>query len=209
MEKWIIFQNHDFITHLKVGLTGDIGSGKSTALRVFAESGFRTSSTDQIVHKLLKSDESTIRSVEEIFGPAILLKEGGVDRKKLGEIVFQAPEKLVLLEKLIHPKTREIWEQAIKDAGKQDVIVEIPLLFEKRLENHFDYSVTIYSSLDVKTERLKGRNLNEAAIHARLNAQLDQDSKANQSDFLILNNGTLDFLRKQIQDCILQMRKQS
>jgi dephospho-CoA kinase len=194
---------------LKVGFTGDIGSGKSTALRIFGEEGFRTSSTDQIVHKLLKSDESLIRSIEEVFGSEVLLKAGGVDRRKLGAIVFRCPEKRKILESLVHPKVREMWEQVIKNAGKQDVIVEIPLLFENKLEKHFDYSVTVYSSLDVKTERLKGRNLNEAAIRARLNAQLDQDSKANQSDFLILNNGTLDFLRKQIRNCILQMRKQS
>jgi dephospho-CoA kinase len=85
-------------------------------------------------------------------------------------------------------------------------VVEIPLLFEKNLEKHFDCTVCIWSGLDVKTFRLKGRMLDETAIRERLNAQMSQDIKALRSDFLIMNNGTLDFLQVQV-DRLLQSMK--
>ena len=94
-----------------------------------------------------------------------------------------------------------MWEGFIQVHVHEDVIVEIPLLFEKKLETSFDRSVTVYSSLEVKTERLKERGMDEVAIRARLNAQLDQESKADRSDFLILNNGSIEFLRKQVAGC--------
>lgn len=175
---------------------------------MFGEEGFRTLSADEIVHQLLKSDKLLISKIAEQFGDDVVTDSGEINRSKLGESIFASPEKREILESLIHPRVRKVWEQAVDEAGEHDIVVEIPLLFEKRLEKHFDYSVTVYSSLDVKTERLKERDLDEAAIRARRDAQLDQESKAKQSDFLILNNGTQDFLREQIQHCIHLMKVQ-
>lgn len=195
--------------NLKVGLTGDIGSGKSTTLALFGGCGFLTLSADQIVHDLLRSHESTIEMVSDAFGLEVILPQGGVDRQALASLVFADTDKRLLLESILHPLVRQTWESAVIKAGDKDVIVEIPLLFEKKLEKYFNYSVTVYCNLDIKTERLKRRNLDEAAIRARLSSQMDQESKANRSDFLILNNSSLNFLQKQIQDCIAQMRARS
>ena len=175
---------------------------------MFGDEGFATLSTDAVVHDLLRGDEPLIRRIADTFGSGVVSSQGGVDRKKLGEIIFDSVEKRAKLESLVHPRVREVWLQAISEAHEPGIVVEIPLLFEKRLEKHFDYSVTVYSSLDVKTERLKGRKMTEAAIRARLDAQLDQESKVKQSDFLIFNNGTQDFLREQIKHCILQLKAQ-
>lgn len=193
---------------MKIGLTGDIGSGKSTALQIFGEEGFFTLSTDAIVHDLLREDKPLIRLIVDEFSPDVVTETRGVDRKKLGEIIFDSPQKRSKLESLIHPRVREVWQRAVDEVDERAIVVEIPLLFEKRLEKHFDYSVTVYSSLDIKIERLRGRNMTEVAIRARLDAQLDQESKAKQSDFLIFNNGTQDFLREQIKHCILRMKAQ-
>jgi len=192
---------------LKVGLTGDIGSGKSTVLALFGAQGFHALSADQVVHDLLRDDHQLIHGICEGFGMDLRDANGAIDRKKLGALVFGKAELRLKLEALVHPRVREVWEGFIQVHVHEDVIVEIPLLFEKKLETSFDRSVTVYSSLEVKTERLKERGMDEVAIRARLNAQLDQESKADRSDFLILNNGSIEFLRKQVAGCIRQMKQ--
>lgn len=187
---------------MKVALTGDIGSGKSTVLGLFREEGFQTISADAIVHDLLREDTILIERINSGFGIDLRDQTGGIDRRRLGQLVFCDTDKRLKLESWVHPRVREVWEHFVKKHSENNVIVEIPLLFEKKLETSFDHSVTLYSSLAVKTERLKERGMNEAAIRARLDAQLDQESKANRSDFLILNNGSLNFLRKQVVRCI-------
>ena len=132
--------------------------------------------------------------------------DSGIDRRRLGERVFQDREARLKLESILHPRVREVWEEFCSLHDEQNVLVEIPLLFEKNLENSFDRIVSVYTSLEVKTERLKKRGMAETDIRARLNAQLDQETKANRSDFLILNNGSLDFLRKQVSECVSLMK---
>ncbi|MEQ9823558.1 MAG: dephospho-CoA kinase [Puniceicoccaceae bacterium] len=188
---------------MNVALTGDIGSGKSTVLRQFAEAGCATFSADAGVHELLRTDRELIDSICERWGEELRDQEGGIDRRKLGDCVFAgSTAEREELEHLIHPRVRQMWQQFLETNLEKIAVVEIPLLFEKRLETSFDCSVTVYSSLETKIERLIVRGMKESDIRARLAAQLDQESKASRSDFLILNNGSLDFLRKQVGVCL-------
>jgi len=187
---------------LKIGLTGDIGSGKSTVLGLFGSMGFQTISADAIVHELLAADDAVIAKICGAFGDDLLTPGSGIDRQKLGSRIFGKKQARLELEGILHPRVREKWESFCQKHEAENAVVEIPLLFEKNLENSFDHSVSVYSSLEVKTERLKKRGMVEADIRKRLDAQLDQESKANRSDFLILNNGSLDFLRRQVSECV-------
>jgi dephospho-CoA kinase len=187
---------------MKIGLTGDIGSGKSSTLECFAALGCRTVSADALVHELLSQDEATIAEVVAVYGNEVLLNEGGIDRRALGAFVFREKNALKKLEEILHPRIRLRWEGFLAEEPSAVSVVEIPLLFEKRLENLFDWTVCIWSSLEVKTRRLMGRNLSEEAIRDRMSAQMNQENKAHRADFLIINNGTLEFLRMQVIDCL-------
>jgi dephospho-CoA kinase len=187
---------------VKLGLTGDIGSGKSTVLGLFAKAGYATLSADVIVHELLAADVEVIAEVVAVFGSAVLEPGGGVNRRVLGGLVFGDAQRRTALESILHPRVRARWEGFILQPERSRVMVEIPLLFEKRLESSFDRVVSIYCSLDTKLRRLGARGVDEAAAIARLKTQLDQDSKADRSDYLILNNGSLDFLEMQVQTCL-------
>ncbi|MCG8526214.1 MAG: dephospho-CoA kinase [Opitutales bacterium] len=191
---------------VKIAITGDIGSGKSTVLGLFEKEGFLTLSADAIAHELMRDDQSVINAIREHFGSDVLSEETGVDRKALAAKVFNDEEDREILEGILHPRIRQHWVDFIKNHESDDVAVEIPLLFEKKLENNFDSCVTVWARLDTKLERLRGRNLNEAAVKARLKAQLDQDTKSSRSKFVITNSGSLEFLHTQVRHCIAQLR---
>jgi dephospho-CoA kinase len=189
------------VNKTKVGLTGDIGSGKSTVLGLFKELGFATASADALVHELLASDGGLISSICRHFGKDALNADGGIDRKKLGSKVFADAQQRKHLEELIHPLVRREWERFIEQSSAPACIVEIPLLFEKSLEKRFTYSVSIFCSFEVKLRRLQSRGLSESAVKRRLDAQMCQTDKLNRADFLILNNGSLNYLRYQVEHC--------
>lgn len=183
---------------MNLGLTGDIGSGKSTVLRIFPSLGWNTFSADESVHHLLSSDPDTIREVTDRFGSGILNPDRSVNRKTLGELVFGDSSALEALEAIVHPRVREAWKAFLRTHEGDLNVVEIPLLFEKRLENDFRFCVTVWAHSDVKIRRLEQRGMDLAAIKRRINAQLPQNTKATLSHFVLLNNGSITFLKDQI-----------
>ncbi len=192
---------------MNVGLTGDIGSGKSTVLKLFEEAGFSALSADAIVHDLLREDHELIEEVCTAFGSHLRNEEGSIDRRRLGALIFEDQTLRKRLEGMVHPRVGEVWKSFLETHAGEDAIVEIPLLFEKKLETSFDHSVTVYTSFEIKLRRLLERGMDDVAIRARLDAQLHQESKADRSDFLITNNGSLEFLRKQVIECIQVMKQ--
>jgi len=183
---------------MNLGLTGDIGSGKSTVLRIFASLGWNTFSADEAVHRLLSSDPDTIQEVSARFDSGILNPDGSVNRKSLGALVFGDPSALEALEAILHPRVRADWKEFLRHHEGELNVVEIPLLFEKRLENDFMFCVTVWAHSDVKIRRLEQRGMDLAAIKRRINAQLPQNTKATLSHFVLLNNGSITFLEDQI-----------
>jgi len=193
------------LASMVVGLTGGMGCGKSTASRMFEKRGFRRLDSDQIVHDLLESDPATIREVVDVFGPKVISSNSGVNRSLLGSIVFGDDEKLKALEDILHPKVREAWEGAVASDQEANWILEIPLLFEKNLQNRVDFTICVFSDLNSQVERLEQNGIGRAQALARINRQMPLSQKAENADFVLLNEGSLEFLEDQIKTLLTRL----
>lgn len=173
-----------------------MGCGKSTAAGLFEKRGWRRLDSDAIVHELLARDETTIGEVAEAFGDGVLKSGGGVDRQALGRIVFADPDRLAVLEAILHPKVREAWETASAQGGNW--VVEVPLLFEKKLENRFDFAVCVSCHPLTQAGRLGQRGMDQAQALARIRRQMPLSEKIELADFALLNDGSYGFLDRQV-----------
>jgi len=183
---------------LKIGITGGIGCGKSTVLEYFQELGLDCLSSDAVAQELIAEDSHVISVIKEKFGRLVLGDDELVDRSRLAELVFSDPEALSWLESLLHPLVRERWLDFISTDHGRLVFVEIPLLFEKKLEKHFDFIVCITSTELMADSRLIGKRLTKQSIQQRRKLQLPNSVKIKHSDFVIDNNGSIEFLKLQI-----------
>ncbi|MBC2593196.1 dephospho-CoA kinase [Ruficoccus amylovorans] len=190
---------------MKIGLTGGIGCGKSTAGGFFEERGFRRVDCDQVVRDLLESDEPVLTALRERFGEHVIRPEGGADRAAIASVVFHDAEALEWLERLLHPRVEEVWRGLIREDRAADWCVEIPLLFEKNLEKHFDFTVCLLSSEAIQLDRLAAKGLSREQARARIQRQLPLEQKIVRADFVLLNDGSLDFLRQQVFQLIDQL----
>jgi len=185
-------------SNLIIGLTGGMGCGKSTAAAQFAEHGFIRLDADQVVRDELLTDPEVIAALHAKFGPSVLTSEGKVDRSKLAQIVFTERTRLRWLEEVIHPRLRARWQALFAASHGQKFIVEVPLLFEQRMENWFDFTVCLTSDGPTQIRRLELRGIPPTLARQRLTQQLPLDQKCELADFVILNDGSLEFLREQI-----------
>jgi dephospho-CoA kinase len=182
---------------LKVGLTGGIGCGKSTVVRFFAEAGWRTIESDALVRDLIANDVSVHRALRERWGDEVFLAEGGGDRKAIAAKVFADEAELHWLESLLHPLVRDAWAKAFKAEPDANWLVEIPLLFEKRLETEFDLIVCVISPPDVVEARMVSRGYTGAEVAQRRLRQMPLEEKAKRADHVLTNAGSLEFLKRQ------------
>lgn len=190
-----------------IGLTGGIGCGKSTVAHLFEDEGFRRLDCDQIVHDLLAKDESVIRRISERFGEGVIGSDGGINRKALGAIVFAEGGALTALEGILLPETGKRWQGAVSAEPELNWIVEIPLLFEKNLENRVDLTVCVFSDQRNQLERLSAKGFDRQESMARIAKQLPLAEKAEKADYTLLNDGTIDFLRVQVRKLIQKVKK--
>ena len=189
---------------MKVGLSGGIGCGKSTVLGFFREAGWRTVDSDAVVRELLATDAEVQARLRSRWGGAVFA-DGAVDRGALAKCVFRHEGDLKWLEELLHPLVRESWLALIDQAPDSNWLVEIPLLFEKRLEIHFDLTVCVSSPPDVVADRMVVRAYSEAQIEQRRKQQMPLEEKIERADFLISNAGSLEFLKQQTTRLIEQI----
>jgi len=182
-----------------IGLTGTFGSGKSTVARLFVEAGARLVDSDAIVAELYEQDESLRGAIRERFGNEVFAADASVDRKALGKQVFGDPESLKWLEGELHPRIKTIREERIASDPDAVWILEIPLLFEKSLETGIDYSISVSSNYSLRVSRLHGRGFDPEEVAERSSRQLTQSEKDKRADFIITNDGSLHFLRKQVE----------
>lgn len=183
---------------LKIGLTGGYGCGKSTVLKLFADYGWRTIQTDQISHSILETDPIVRDKVHERWSGAILNDEGSICRKKIAKIVFNDVKQLNWLEQILHPKIIRNYEELIELNPSFNYLVEVPLLFEKKLENSFDFSVCVVCSDSIAIQRMNFSSNSSQEFKRRSRSQLPVQSKVFAADFIISNSGNLAFLKKQV-----------
>ena len=189
-----------------VALTGNIGSGKSTVLRLFEKEGASTISADKIVHDLLEKDHVKARIVS-IFGPSILDKKGQIDKRALADIVFSSKEKKDALERIIHPLVYEEIRRFYKKNSPRIVVSEIPLLFETNRHGEFDRVIVVYCNEKCLFERLKNRGLFEEDVKKRLKFQMPVEEKIKLADYVIENSGDWERVREQVRDIYNDLKR--
>ncbi len=198
---------------LRVGLTGNIASGKSQAAHAFAELGARIIDADAIAHRSLYKGTKTAEQIVEEFGTGILSADGAIDRRKLGEIVFADADKRARLNGIVHPEVREEISRRISEYEKQSpcgiVIVEAALLVESGSYILYDRLVVVTCDPRLQLTRLINRDgLTVEQAKARMAAQLPVEEKLRLSHYTIDTSGTLKQTREQIEaiyrDLVLQ-----
>lgn len=182
-----------------LGLSGGIGSGKSTVAKILAEFGAVVIDADAIAKEVLEPGQIGFENVVHSFGDTVLDSSGNIDRKKLAELVFQNPVQLSKLEAIVHPavisRVAEIRESLPEAAI---VVYDTPLLVEKHMQDQFDKVLIVFADLDTRKERLISRGLETTDIEARFANQANDDQRAAVADFVITNNDSVQDLRDSV-----------
>ena len=184
--------------NLVVGLTGGMGCGKSTAAAMFAEKGFRRLDADQVIRDEILPSEAVKAALQAKFGADVLDARGQVRRDRIAAVVFRDDASLAWLENLVHPLLRARWREIFAQSAGEAFIVEVPLLFEKGLENWFDLTICVTTESALQLRRLEQRGVPPEQARQRLAKQLPLARKCELADHVLLNDGTPDFLREQV-----------
>ncbi|MBF0538424.1 MAG: dephospho-CoA kinase [Nitrospirae bacterium] len=180
-----------------VGLTGNFGTGKSTVLGVFRALGVVTVSADEIVHRLLRSDE--IRDALVGVAGDILAQDGEIDKRKMAGVVFSDAEVRARVEGIIHPHVLSEIKALHERGGGAIVVAEIPLLFEGGFERDVDVTITVTSTRQAINERLVRKGYSRQEAERRLSAQMSDSDKVQMSSYVIDNSSTLEALQGQVE----------
>jgi len=185
-----------------IGLTGGIGSGKSTVSRFLAELGTVVIDADKVGHELINPESETWQEVVAAFGRRILAPGGDIDRKKLGEIVFSDPEFLVRLNQIMHPRMFEVVKARIEEYSQQGVsvvVLEAPLLLEAGWSSLVDEVWVTVAPESAVLRRLTDRaGLSEAESLARIRSQLSSEEQVRLADVVVDTDCSLDELRGRV-----------
>ncbi|MGI5140800.1 dephospho-CoA kinase [Streptomyces sp. CA-106110] len=185
---------------LKVGLTGGIGAGKSEVSRLLVECGAVLIDADRIAREVVAPGTAGLAAVVEAFGEDVLAPDGGLDRPKLGSIVFADPEKLAVLNSIVHPlvgaRSRELESAAPQDAV---VVHDVPLLAENGLAPLYDVVIVVDADPANQLDRLvRLRGMTEQDARARMAAQATREKRLETADIVIDNDGPLEQLERNV-----------
>jgi dephospho-CoA kinase len=179
-----------------IGLTGGIGSGKSTVLELFKILGVKTYSADESAKKLVNTDPNLINLLKSSFGINIYHK-GLLNTRKLSKIVFEDTEKLKLLNSIIHPAVARDFKLFLNSINEDYIVKEAAIIFETKSENNYDKIIFIQSPLEIRIERVTMRdNISREEVMKRINNQLDENLIINKCDYVIANKNIKDLEAK-------------
>jgi dephospho-CoA kinase len=185
-----------------IGLTGGIACGKSSVGDILRKLGVKVIDADEIAHQIYRPGTPSHAELVKVFGPDILDADGRINRQRLGKIAFQNQEARSRLEQITHPAIIQRIDDLINAAKIENhplLVVEVPLLFEAGLEEHFDCIWVVSARPDIQLKRLMKRNdLTPEEAAARLSAQLPLDFKEGRADVIIYNNNELIHLEEEI-----------
>ncbi len=173
---------------LKIGLTGGIGSGKTTVANIFEVLGIPVYYADEEAKKLMNENKALRREIIRLFGDAAY-KEGELDRSFLGELVFSDPEKLSQLNKIVHPATLEDAAQWMVRQQAPYAIKEAALIFEANLQSYFDYVIGVTAPESLRISRVIQRDhTSMEKVLKRIRQQMNEEEKIALCDFVIKND---------------------
>ncbi|MBP1947755.1 dephospho-CoA kinase [Virgibacillus litoralis] len=191
---------------LVLGLTGSIASGKSTISLMFDDFNIPVVDADKLSREVVMPGEKAYEQIVETFGQEILREDKAIDRKKLGNIIFNDESKRKQLNGIVHPAVREkmlVRRDGYIESGAECVVLDIPLLFESKLTDFVDKTVVVYVDEEVQVQRLMDRDeYSEDEAYQRINAQISVKEKANLADAVIDNNGTKQESYRQLEDLL-------
>ncbi len=180
------------------GITGGLGCGKSTVAGIFERRGYRRIDSDALVRERVLVSPGVVSSLRARYGAAVVDDQGVVHRGALAERVFADEAELRWLEELTHPAVFALWRTAFAAEPAAQWVVEVPLLFEKALENWFDFTVCVACAPGQQLVRLEQRGLPRSLAGQRISKQLPLARKIELSDFVLWNEGTLEFLQAEV-----------
>jgi dephospho-CoA kinase len=190
---------------LIVALTGGIGAGKSHVAKYFHQLGSYVFDADQLARAAIERGSVGFDEVVTTFGDQIL-KDGDIDRRKLGEIIFADPTAKAKLEAIVHPEVKRLFDEAKKELPLDAIVIyEIPLLVESKSGSRFDYSITVEAEVQTRTQRLKERGLASHEIVGRMAAQASREERVSHCDLVIENQGDEDELLREVEDIWLNV----
>ncbi|WP_332649986.1 dephospho-CoA kinase [Lysinibacillus sp. 54212] len=185
-----------------IGLTGSIASGKSTVAKMLEGYKLPIVDADLVARIVVEPGTSTLAAIAEAFGPEVISEDGSMDREKVGSIIFHDPAQRKVLNDIIHPAIRaEMLRQrdSLIEAGEKVVVMDIPLLFESKLQHFVDKVLVVSVKEEVQLKRLMERNgLSEEEARARINTQLPLSVKEKGADAVIYNNLDLTSTAEQL-----------
>ena len=181
-----------------LGITGGFGCGKSTAARLFTERGFRHIDADLVVREKVLPTPAVSAALKERYGDSVFAHDGSVNRPALASRVFADDTERLWLEALTHPLFFEVARSEMMALPGAKWVLEIPLLFEKSLENWFDFTLCVACDPLSQLARLEQRGLDRALAEQRISKQLPLARKIELSDFVLWNDGSTGFLKSQV-----------
>ncbi|MER0000656.1 MULTISPECIES: dephospho-CoA kinase [Corynebacterium] len=181
-----------------IGLTGGIGSGKSTVAKLCAQRGWRVVDADCIARDIVKPGQPALAELAEKFGEDILQEDGSLDRKELARRAFVDKEHTELLNSITHPRIQEETQRrfaAAREEGVDFTVYDMPLLVDNGLDGDMDFVIVVDVDPEERVRRLvEFRGLDEADARKRINAQISDDKRLAAASHVIDNNGTQEQL---------------
>ncbi|MFH1655324.1 MAG: dephospho-CoA kinase [Candidatus Omnitrophota bacterium] len=194
---------------LVIGITGSFGTGKSTVAKILASYGVKVIDADRIVHGIIGSNNRISKKIIKFFGKDILNKNSTkINRRKLGQVVFQKQKSLRDLCKIIHPEVIRKIKKQLAGIKKKVVAIDAPLLVEAGFLNIVDRLIVVKASRKNQIKRIKIKmKLNSAEIQRRIDAQIPLRKKIKLADYVVDNNDNISFTKSQVKDIYKKLLK--
>lgn len=189
-----------------IGLTGGIGSGKTTVAALLAEAGFPVVDADQLAREVVAPESPVLDELARAFGEDIIDDDGALKRSLLAERAFAAEDRTAVLNSITHPAIARLKRErfdAARAAGEKAVVYDMPLLIEQGLHKEVDLTVVVHTDRAVRLDRLRtSRGIDAEDARRRMDAQIDDETRLAAADVVVNNSGSLVALRPQVDELV-------